>query len=327
METKETRRPATKKTASTAQRPRTTGKKVSSADDASHVVKRSRRPAQKKRTSAKISPEVVYTQPVPFNRGRFILSIAIVVAVVLAILFGMSIFFKVDESKITVSGMEKYSAWTIREASGIKNGENLLSINEERISSNIIAKLPYIKKVRVGIKLPDTVKIEVVEMNVDYAAEAGDGSWWLMRSDGTIIDKTNSADAELRAKILGVKLDSPEKGKQAKALQPEQPEDETQPATVLASEQLQLAISIAQYLEDNGIIGGMASIDVSNTGNLQMWYGTRYQIFLGDGLNLGYKISSMKATMDELGQYPKGELDVSFTTKSDEVIFTPFSES
>ena len=328
METKETRRPTTKKTTSTARRSGGTTRKVSSADDVSQGSNRSRGTTKTKRNSTKVSPEVVYTQPVPFNRGRFVLSIAIVVAVVLAILFGMSIFFKVDESKITVTGMDKYSAWTIREASGIKNGENLLSINEERISNNIIAKLPYVQKVRVGIKLPDTVKIEIVEMNVDYAAEAGDGSWWLMRSDGVIIDKTNSADAELRTKIIGVKLDAPQKGEKAIALQPEQPTDEeTQPVTVLANEQLELATSIAQYLEDNGIIGGIASIDVSNTGNLQMWYGTRFQVFLGDKLNLGQKIATLKASIDSMGQYRKGTLDVSYAVMPDQVIYTPFPES
>ena len=41
--------------------------------------------------------DVVYTQPKAFNRKRFLLQLATVAAVVLALLFGMSIFFKVEE--------------------------------------------------------------------------------------------------------------------------------------------------------------------------------------------------------------------------------------
>ena len=42
------------------------------------------------------TPEVVYTPARPFSRNRFLLKLLTVVAVVIAIIFGTSIFFKVD---------------------------------------------------------------------------------------------------------------------------------------------------------------------------------------------------------------------------------------
>ena len=105
--------------------------------------------------------EIVYTPSAPFNRGRFALRLATVVAVVLALLFGMSIFFKV--ANVTVSGNQKYSAWDISQAAGIQEGENLLTLSKARVSGNIISQLPYVKSVRIGIKLPDTVNIEITE--------------------------------------------------------------------------------------------------------------------------------------------------------------------
>ena len=106
------------------------------------------------------------------------------------------------------------------DASGIRIGENLLGLNNAKISSNIIAELPYVGQVRVGIKLPNTVKIEIKELDVVYSIEADDGSWWLVRSDGVVIEKTNSADAELYTKILGVKITGAEVGKKVTAAQP-----------------------------------------------------------------------------------------------------------
>lgn len=272
----------------------------------------------------KPTPDVVYTQPVPFNKYRFLLQLATVVAVVLALLFGMSIFFKVKT--VTVTGNGKYTAWDIREASGIQDGENLLTLSEPRISSNIRSKLPYVDYIRVGIKLPDTVKIEVVELDVVYAVEADDGAWWLIRSDGGIVEKTNSADAQQHTKILGVKITQPASGELAVALQAQQTteEGETVPVTVLASEQLQIALNIAQFLEGSGVIGDAASIDVTDPGSLELWYGQRYQVTLGDAMELGYKIRSMKSAIDQMGDYQSGILDVSFTTWPDEVGYTPF---
>ena len=282
---------------------------------------------RRRQTRNRPSPDVVYVQPAPFNKTRFILCLLIVVAVVLAVIFGMSIFFKVDAEKITVSGVEKYTAWQIREASGIKDGENLLSINEPRISSAIREALPYVNKVRVGIKLPDTVKIEIEELDVVYSAEDVEGDWWLLRSDGYIVEKTNSADAEQFTKLLGIQLTDAAQGQQAVAYQQVETEEdgETAPVTVRASEQLSTALSIVQYLEDCGVIGDAQSVDVTNMGDLQLWYGDRYQVTLGDSLELSRKIRSMKAAIDQMSDYQSGILDVSFTTWPNEVGYTPFS--
>ena len=91
--------------------------------------------------------DVVYTPPKPFKRGRFLLHLATVAAVVLAIVLGMSIFFKVEN--VQVSGTKKYSAWEVSEASGIEMGSNLLTISRAQIGGSIISNLPYVDTVRV----------------------------------------------------------------------------------------------------------------------------------------------------------------------------------
>lgn len=344
MNTKDTTRSGgqRKRTAAPAGKSSATGRKPPSAGTATRkrpttapksgaAIKRTtgtktvKKPQPKRRQPVKApSADVVYTQPGPFNKYRFLLYLATVIAVVLAIVFGMSIFFKV--ATVTVTGNEKYSAWDIREASGIQDGENLLSISEPKISNSITSKLSYVNKVRVGIKLPDTVKIEIVEFDVVYSVEATDGSWWLMRADGVLAEKVNAADAEQHTKILGIQITDPVVGQQAVAFQAaSQGEgEETVPVTVLASEQLEIAVSIAQFLESNGIIGTAKNINVADIGNLEMWFDDKYQVLLGDSLELGYKIRSMKSAMDQMGDYQSGILDVSYTTWPNEVGYTPF---
>ena len=275
--------------------------------------------------------DVVYTQPGPFNRNRFLLHLLSIIAVVLALTFGLSLFFTVKH--VEVYGADKYTPWQIREASGLKDGENLLGISEARISSLIEDNLTYVDKVRVKIKLPDTVCIHVEELEVVYSIASGDGQWWLIRADGRVVDSTNAAEAERYTKLSGVTLTDPKIGEMAVATEavPDttDPDAETVPVTVTGAQRLRAATSLMEYLESNSIIGQISQIDVDNLNDLQLWYGDRFQVLLGDTKDLGYKISAMKAAVDQMSQYQSGILDVSFTVDTGDgepkVIHTPFA--
>lgn len=287
--------------------------------------KRSQAPRRKEKTVQQPGQDVVYTQPGLHDRRMMILYLASAVGIVLALVFSVSIFFKA--STITVSGNEKYTTAEIIAASGVRPGESLLGVNRAKISSRIRENLPYVYSVRVGIKLPDTVKIEVVELEVVYAAEADDGSWWLLRSDGIVVEKTNSADAAQYTKITGVLLTAPQVEKKAEAAQPipdeTTPDGETVPVTVTGAEQLDVAISLMQYLEESGILGEIATIDVADLGDLEMWYGTRFHVLLGNATDLKNKVFAVKGAIDKSGNTEQRILDATFTTGPNQVISRP----
>jgi len=98
--------------------------------------------------------------------------------------------------------------------------------------------------------------------------------------------------------------------------------------TVTQAQRLQTALDIVQYLEENGIIGLAASVDVTDMGNLEMWYGHQYRVKLGNDSQLLYKISCFKAFLSDpkTDPYEEGELDISFTTWPNQVGFTPFGD-
>ena len=272
------------------------------------------------------TPAVIYTQPQAFNRNRFLLQLLTVTAIVAAMVMGMSVFFKVET--ITISGAEVYSNWTIQEASGIKKGDNLLSFGQIRAGAQIKANLPYVKEVRFGIKLPDTVNIIVEEEEVVYAIKNQEGIWWLMSADGRMVEQTSSAKAANYTKILGVSLDNPIKNQQAMAVEAVAATDEEGqiiPVTVTGAQRLSTVLRILKALEANGIVGEAASVDVSRMEDIVLWYGSRYQANLGDSSNLDFKVASMNDAILQLSEYESGILDVSFTVWPDKVIYTPFS--
>lgn len=301
------------------------------------AMKQDAQKATKRRVSKPKAPmrPVVYTQPKVFNRNRLVIQLVSIVAMVLAVVLCLSIFFRVET--ITVSGANAYSAWAIREASGIQEGDYLLTFGKARACAKIKAELPYVDTVRIGIKLPDTVNIVIEEIDVVYAIQDIDGIWWLMTSEGKIMEQTDTAGASAYTKVVGVKLASPEKDKQAVAfqnlIQEPQETDESLPAgepqaptpiVVTEQQKLSAALDILQALELNEIVGEAASVDVSDLTRIVLWYGTRYQVNLGENVNMDYKIACLKYTVSTLTDYDSGELDISFTTWPDKVTYTPF---
>lgn len=334
MDTKQTRPAARRRPASKA------GARRPSAAATKQPAAPARAPRQKPARPPRPEPEIVYTPPKPFNRNRLLLQLGIIVAVVLAVFFSLSMFFKVSDiavsnlgsvtvQSVNASGNGRYSPQTIVEASGIRTGDSLLALNKPQISGQIITKLPYVKSVRIGIKLPGTVNIEIEELDVVYAVAETGGSWWLMTSEGKLVEKTDAATASEHTKVLGVELEQPVGGQQAVAKETEpaetDAEGQTQPVTISNAQRLQTALTIAQYLEDQDVLGEVVSINVADLGSIKLQYGQRFQMSLGDTTQLAYKIEMALTAVNQLADHDRGTLDVSFIVRQ-EVIYTPQSD-
>lgn len=296
-----------------------------------------RRPASRRRESSpppikerrKPAPEVVYTAPEPINRKKLILRLATVAAVVLALFLGFSIFFKVE--RIVISGTEKYTAYAVEQASGIEKGDSLLALGRAKVAGRITKTLPCVKSVRIGITLPDRVNIYIEELEVVYAAPDSQNAWWLLTADGRIVEKTTESEAKKHTILEGFALRSPKAGDTAQA-------ENTQPSTestdesqetpsadpFTPSEKLQMALNLVSLLERNGILGEAASVNVTDMSDIQIWYGTQYQVKLGSANPMEKKIATLKAAVQEMGSYQSGVLDITYTVVKDGVSYKPF---
>ena len=303
-------------------------KKPRQADMIRRAQKHTKERQEQEARKAK-APTVTYNQPTPFNPRRLAMQLGLVAAVVVAVLLGVSVFFKVE--KVVVYGNSSYEAWTVRDASGIAEGENLLTFGATAACDRILDELPYVEKVRIGVSLPGTVKIYVTEYEVAYSMEDSDGSWWLVTSDGTVVEKITAGAAAAHTIIEGVKLHSPVVGQVAQAAEPEPEmgtnaagEDVELPVITTGEDRLKAAMSIMSSLELSDVLGQVASINVSHTGDMRLWYGTRFEVLLGGTKGMDKKIAWMADTIDQLEEYQTGTLDVTFTARPDQAVFTPF---
>lgn len=289
-----------------------------------------RRPAGTKPQQAKpqrpAAPEVVYTPPVPLNRRKLVLRLVTVLAVVLSLFLGCTVFFRVKD--VVVTGTERYTPWSVREASGIEDGSSLLAFGKTKAAGRIIEELRYIKSVRIGITLPDTVNIYVEELDVIYGVQDTEDGWWMIAADGRVVEPTTEAEARETTLLKGFRLNAPETGKIAVPAEPEETDGtDAEPILVTDRERLEAALSVITQLERCEILGEAASVDVTDPANIQLWYGDDYQVLLGDPDRMDEKIMMMDSVIDrheQEGGYQSGVLDITLTVNPNGVGYTPF---
>lgn len=284
----------------------------------------------------KNAPAIIYTKPLPFNLNRLLVQLLTVTALVLAFTLGLSIFFRVEY--VTVSGTKFYSEGAVSEASDIQTGEPLLTFNRHRAAARIRAELPYVDRVRFGIKLPNTVIIDIEELEVTYAIQATDGMWWFITSEGRVVEQTDDGTASNFTKIKGVVIEYPENNAQAVAWEQRVATDptengepgenpgngETEEVVVITNaDRLAVALDIIRSMEVNDVVGQVAVVDVTDLGAITLTYGTRYEVRLGSADNLDLKIAAMRDAVAQLSDYQRGVLDVTFVIWPDKVVFTP----
>ena len=269
-------------------------------------------------------PKVIYRAPKPLRRGRFVWKLVSMVAVVAAIFLALSVFFRVET--ITVAGTDKYTPWMVRQAAGVEPGDTLLGIGKARVASRIVSKLPYVDEVKVSVRLPGTVEIEITELQVTYSIEDENGVWWLISASGRAVEQVALEKALGYTRVDGLTIRKPEPGQQVEAV-PGQIVDPGEGTSVTldqaqADEQLSTLISVMTALEQYRIIGEVARIDVSDLADIRLEYPHLLTVLLGDSGRMDYKISYMAAAVQQLEDSQSGELDLSLEYRED-AIFTP----
>ena len=338
METKQKRRrPAAPARQTKASRAAPARRRKTGASNTPDRAERQRRIQQRRKAKAKNPtrqqrvirppreeiPNVVYTAPKPMRRGVFAWKLISMAAVVAAVFLGLSVFFRVDT--ITVAGADKYTPWMIREASGVELGDALLSIGEARVASRIQMELPYVDEIKVGIRLPGTVEIQVTELQVTYSIEDENGGWWLISANGRAVEPVSLDKALGYTRVEGLAIRTPTAGEPVQAI-PGRIVDGDGNAVELAQsdadQQLSALIKVMTGLEKNRIIGQITKIDMTSVTDIRLEYPQLLTVRLGDDDRLDYKIQYLAAAVKQLEANQSGELDLTLEYTED-AIFTP----
>lgn len=215
--------------------------------------------------------------------GRLLRPLSVVLAAV-AVVAALTLFFKVEN--IEVTGTARYSASDIIAASGVEIGDNLVLLDRYRVSQRIYTALPYITDVRPKPKFPNTLEIEIVETKA-AAAIQGAGGYWLLSSNGKILEAADETAAADYLQITGVQAENPEVSAPLTL-----PEDSHITAERLAS--------LLSALIGHDALSRSDAIDCSDSRKLVLQYDGRLQVEMFYDADFNFKVTCLLSAVDKL---------------------------
>ena len=228
--------------------------------------------------------------------------ILIMAAVILAIIVSMVIFFRVRS--VEVEGNRYYSAQEIIDAASIMDGDNLLTLSRGEIAGNVIAKLPYIKNVRVTRQLPDSVVLRVSEYESTYAVQDTTGDYYLITAAGKATEKLGEREAKSHIFVEELTINPPTIGEVVTLKCADGKEKEAQA-------QLGALLQLLQEIENAELSKYVVSVQVPSPYQLTLWYGDRFEVRLGNREKLAYKLEFLKVVISQQKDYVSGVIDLS----------------
>ena len=206
----------------------------------------------------------------------------------------MSPLFKIKT--INVSGNVKIDAEEIISLSGIREGDNIFAVSDEKVLKNI-RKLKKIESVKIVRSLPSTVTLRVDE-NIECAYIKEKGTYTAIDETGKVIVTASPLNTDAPV-IEGIRLFESELGQYMKI--------DSDNAKELSS----LISRILTELKLGSMLDDVKIIDISDLKNIRMTLTTDTLVNMGidgdeDGDNIEYKIAFLKAIIPELPESQNG---------------------
>jgi len=217
------------------------------------------------------------------------------IVIVLGVLFAMSVFFKV--AHIEVSGNSYYTEEEITQASGIETGDNLFFVNRFTAVSRIFAKLPYVQKVTIDRKLPNTVVIDVTESQ-KLAYIAAEDVYWALDSNCKVLEQIDTEEAQSLIRIDGIEVTAAEVGSVVQT-------------DAVDAEKVTFLAAILGEIQDRQMMADITYIDMDNVTNPSFDYLGRFTVKLGTNENIEYKFGLLTSAVEKLEQGDYGTIDLS----------------
>lgn len=212
----------------------------------------------------------------------FLYKLLSILAICGCVVAALTLFFRVDA--VVITGQQRYTDQQIRDASGIESGDNLFLLNKYDAAQNILDALPYIKKIRMDRKLPDTLLIEIEESGMPLAL-IQEGSVWLISASGKIVEQKDPAAVADYGIISGCTLLAPSVGTQI-ALSAER---------IVQQESL---LALLNALEEAGMLEDVDSIRLHDESAIYMDYIGRFTVKMPYGADYPVKMKILKLALE-----------------------------
>ncbi len=267
------------------------------------------------------------------NRGRFgpLFKLLCVLAVVVALTGGATVFFRVETVEVT--GNQRYTQEEIIAASGIQMGDNLYALNKVSIDRKIRTQLPYVGELSINRALPSTIRIDVTEWEAVARVEApspeqaaavreelGEGKKdgepaalaqesWLISVRGKLLEQAPENSTAIA--VTGLTAIAPQAGEMMKV-----PEGE--------ATRLEALTALLGAMEDADLFREISRIQLEAT-RLIVRYADRFDVKMKLNADFGYNIRLMRAVREQMEEKygPEAAGTIDLTQEKHEAVYSP----
>ncbi len=220
------------------------------------------------------------------RKGRRRLAVVLFCLLLVVLLLGVStLLCRVKE--ISTGGMEQYDAAYISRITGVDTGDNLLFLNTASLQTQLLNTTLDADAVTVTRTLPSTLSVEWTAATATMSLKLSTGTYVTLSQGMRVMETGALAPTSGTIVLHGFTL-----------------ADESVQVGDFASfatggdllSQINAAISACGMT-------GISAIDISDTSNIKMLYGSSLVLELGDSTELDYKIGFIQDCMD------KGRID------------------
>lgn len=222
------------------------------------------------------------------------------VVVVVAAIFVMSVFFRVED--IQVVGNSHYTAEEIIRAVDIEEGDNLFFFDRFAAVGRAFSKLPYIEAVTVERSLPDKVVITVEETTALAYLPLGEEKWTLDHNC-KVLGKAAEGEEKTLLPVVGMRPGTLMIGE---IMQTEDGSTDT----------VEYLAEVLDQIEARGLSGKVTRIDFTKPQSPEFDYGGKYTVVLGRRDNVEHKFGMFVTVLGMLKEGDVGVIDVSSGTKA-----------
>lgn len=204
----------------------------------------------------------------------------------------LTVFFRIET--VAVEGKGRYSVQQIRDAAGIKEGDNLLMIDADEAAQRVESLLPYAENVKIEKRMPSVVTISYEEAT--DAVAIGNRDQLIILSAHYKVLRFADELPDGAVWVKGIHIGECEQGGQAVF------ED---------GQEEELLKEVADCIRDTGFTG-LTEFDFSEPANLRARFEDRVTIVFGTQQDLKAKLKLAQSVLDEkIGPNEKGTLTVS----------------
>lgn len=221
------------------------------------------------------------------NMSLYVFLVFILVAGI-GVLLSVTLLFNIK--KININGDVDYLDDTIKQASGLKIGDNLVRLDAKNAEKKILSSLIYIEEVDIDKKYPDTLEINLKKCEPAANVEYNDG-YLLVSKKGKILEVAKEPDANILT-VKGFESEEVEQGGYV------QSDDEKK--TKIYNE---IIDAITKYN-----ISNVVSIDMTDKYAIVINYDNRVNFELGNSNDIAYKIKLADTVLSDMDKDKKGTM-------------------